>query len=96
MRLKLSLLDGASPRVQKALPAKRRTTALLRSEPEEQISAGFRGPGCCRGRLRALRKVHHKFGPMHNREARLEMKNLLREGVPAVPAAMKGLIEKWL
>jgi hypothetical protein len=31
-----------------------------------------------------------------NREARLEMKSVLREAVPAVPAAMKGLIEKWL
>jgi hypothetical protein len=33
---------------------------------------------------------------MHNRETRIEMKSVLREGVPAVPAAMKGLIEKWL
>ena len=31
-----------------------------------------------------------------NLEARLEMKSVLREAVPAVPAAMKGLIEKWL
>ena len=26
--------------------------------------------------------------PMHNREARLEMKNLLREAVPTFPVAM--------
>jgi hypothetical protein len=31
-----------------------------------------------------------------NREARFEMKSVLREAIPAVPAAMKGLIEKWL
>jgi hypothetical protein len=33
---------------------------------------------------------------MRNWEARLEMKVVLREAVPAVPSAMKGLIEKWL
>ena len=41
---------SASPRAQKALPAKRRTTALFRSEPEELKPAGFRDPGV---RLRA-------------------------------------------
>ncbi|MCX6928111.1 MAG: hypothetical protein NT154_33605 [Verrucomicrobia bacterium] len=31
-----------------------------------------------------------------NREARQEMGNVLREAVPAVPSAMKSLIEKWI
>jgi hypothetical protein len=31
-----------------------------------------------------------------NREARLEIKSVVREAVPAVPSAMKGLLEKWL
>ncbi len=31
-----------------------------------------------------------------NREARLGMKSVLRDAIPAVPGAIKGLIEKWL
>jgi len=40
--------------------------------------------------------VRSEVRTVANREARLELKPVLRDAVPAVPAALKGLIEKWL